>query len=113
MGIDQIRRLKAKKKGVPGKHPKTKGRTKKKAKEMRSLKIAYGPYLENHPICAIRSPKCTGQATCVHHVRGRGVDVVLDISEWLPSCTACNLYVEEHNKWATDMGFKKSRLENK
>ena len=88
---------------------KIKPRSKKMEKTVRDLKIAYGPFLEKNPICAIQSPECTFKATAVHHTRGRGVKEVLDQSTWLPCCSACNGYVEANDAWAREHGFKKSR----
>ena len=96
-------------KGVPGKRPKIKKRSKKQVKVMKDLKLAYGPYLEKNPACVIQSPDCTRQATCVNHKKGRGVKEVLDQRTWEPSCNPCNLYIEVHHAWAVENGHKISR----
>lgn len=113
MSIDNIRKLKKAaraKRDRPKSKYKNKRRSKKHAKTMRNLSINYGPYLEEHPICAIKSPVCTGRATTVNHKAGRGVNEVLDKSTWEPSCDPCNIYIEKHDAWARKHGHKVSRL---
>lgn len=110
MSIDRIRKIKAAaKKKEPGKKKYMKPRNKKKAKEYRELGKMYGPYLENNPVCAIRSPVCTYRATTVNHKAGRGKNEVLDQSTHEPSCDPCNFYIEAHHQWAVDNGHKISR----
>lgn len=108
MSIEQIRALKA---AAGKKEPKKwiRHRTAKKAKEYRSLGKIVGPFLEEHPFCEIRSPVCTHVATCVHHVKGRAKDVVLDPEYHKASCDPCNHYVESHHAWAVENGHKVSR----
>lgn len=49
---------------------------------------------ENRGLCALAiKGVCTGQATCVHHVRGKAYGD--DPKHMVPSCTACNLHVGE------------------
>lgn len=113
MGLNEIKKLKRaaadKPKGVPGKF-KSKKRTKKYAKGMRTLAINYVPYLEEHPFCVIRSPVCTNLSACVNHTAGRGVNEVLDQKKWEASCVPCNNYIEAHDAWAREHGHKVSRL---
>lgn len=97
-------------KKAPGKRIKT--RSKKQAKTMRILKKLYPPFLEARPLCEIKTPVCTGVATCVNHDRGRGANV-LNQDDWTPACTACNGWIEEHHAWAEERGFKKRRHGNK
>lgn len=89
---------------------KKKGRTKKLAKIMRALKKTYPAFLERNPICKIQSPECTQVATVVNHEKGRGITLVMNQKYWTPCCPACNGYIEIHDKWAQERGFKKSRL---
>lgn len=66
-------------------------------------------FLKHRKECEIKSPVCTGNATVVHHKRGRG-RWYLVVSTWMASCRACNGFVESNDKWARDNGFKESRL---
>lgn len=67
-------------------------------------------FLNEKKVCEIRSPECTNKATCVHHVRGRG-KYFLTMAYWKASCIACNNYVEQHDAWARENGFKESRVQ--
>lgn len=73
------------------------------------LKKLYTIFLAKRTRCEIKSPECTGAATCVHHVRGRGKNEILDQGTWMASCERCNGYVEQHHLWAAKNGFKQSR----
>jgi len=72
----------------------------------KQLKKAYGPYLNDHPVCAIQSPVCTQEATCVNHTQGRGPKEILNQETWEPSCSPCNLWVEENHAEAEVQGHK-------
>lgn len=67
-------------------------------------------FLKEHKECEIQSPVCTGKATCVHHTKGRG-RFYLVVATWMASCKWCNGYVEKHDAWAREKGFKKSKFE--
>jgi len=66
-------------------------------------------FLKQRPYCEINSPVCTGPATCVHHTRSRGI-YLLAQNTWMASCHHCNNYIEDHDQWARDNGFKKSKF---
>jgi hypothetical protein len=65
-------------------------------------------FLDTNKRCMINSPECTQEATCVHHTRGRGIYMLM-VETWMPSCKRCNNYVEAHDEWARENGYKKSR----
>lgn len=67
-------------------------------------------FIATHPKCAINSPVCTGKAQHVHHTKGRIGDQLLKESDWLPSCDPCNGYIEQHDAWARENGFKQSKF---
>ncbi len=67
-------------------------------------------FLSTRPNCQIAAPGCTKKATCIHHTAGRIGKNYLDVSKWKASCTHCNNYVEIHDAWARENGFKISRL---
>lgn len=76
---------------------------------MAAIKPLYKSFLKEKPYCEIRSPVCTSAATCVHHTAGRGMNHLMDTNTWEAACDACNLYVEENDKWAKENGHKYSR----
>lgn len=64
--------------------------------------------------CAIVSPVCTRQAQGIHHTAGKvTMELLMDRDNWIPSCNACNTYVEQYPSWAKERGFKKSRITKK
>lgn len=65
-------------------------------------------FKKQYPVCAINSPHCKGITQGVHHTRGRG-KYLLVIETWLPACNPCNDYIEAHDAWAREKGFKKSK----
>lgn len=79
---------------------------------MAAIKPLYRSFLKEKPICEIKSPVCTSEATCIHHTAGRGMDHLMDTNTWEASCSACNLFVETNDKWARESGHKISRLSN-
>jgi len=85
------------------------GRSEKMRGVMAAIKPLYVDFLEKKPVCEIHSPVCTQAATCVHHTAGRGVAQIINIKTWKASCDACNCYVEKHDAWAREKGFKISK----
>lgn len=67
----------------------------------------------NNPYCVIKSPVCTKFSQGVHHVSGRVGKDFLDKSKMLPSCNACNQYIEANSSWAKEKGFKKANYKSK
>lgn len=77
------------------------------------LKKMYPVFLaEKKFICEIQSPECTKTATAIHHLKGREGEQVFETLDWLACCQRCNGYVEEHDKWARDKGFKLNKHSN-
>lgn len=87
-------------------------RSKKLSKAMRGYIVQVKIYLSKpeNLVCKIQSPNCTKLATCVHHTAGRTGQQLKNEADWMPSCEACNGYVEENDAWARENGFKKTRL---
>lgn len=75
-------------------------------------KIVKG-FLKDKPFCAIKSAVCTKITEGPHHMRGRIGQLLLDTKFMMPSCNACNLYVEENDLWARKNGFKLSKHDSK
>lgn len=67
-------------------------------------------FVSDNPYCKIKSPECTGRTEGPHHPEGRLGNKLTDLESCIPACNACNLYVEVHDSWARERGFKKSRL---
>ena len=83
--------------------------SKKRAAQYRIYYPKAKKFREGNPDCVIRSPDCTGATQGVHHVRGKDGDQLLVEKDWLPSCNPCNGFMEVHDAWARERGFKKSR----
>ncbi len=66
-------------------------------------------FLKKNPVCQIKSPECTIKSTVIHHTKSRGI-YYLAQNTWLASCHRCNTYVESHDAWARENGFKKSKF---
>jgi len=65
-------------------------------------------FIATHKKCQINSPVCTVHSQHVHHIKGRGEEL-MNQAYWLAACDHCNLYVEDHHAWAVENGFKISR----
>lgn len=60
--------------------------------------------------CQINSPVCSGAAQGIHHRKGKATPTLLmDKTWWMRACNHCNAYVETHDEWARERGFKLSR----
>lgn len=66
-------------------------------------------FLRENKFCEIKAPGCTIKATQVHHKKPRA-HYLCDVSIFAASCTNCNLYVESHDAWARERGFKLNHL---
>lgn len=86
------------------------GRSEKMRGVISALRPLYDKFLKSRPDCEIVSPVCTGEATEVHHIRGRSVNIVLDSAEWKSACSACHHFLHKNDKWARDNGFLKTRF---
>lgn len=70
----------------------------------------------SHPIwkdqaCAIKAPGCWGRAQGIHHKAGKSSkESLLDEKNMIAACNHCNSYVESHDAWARERGFKVSRI---
>jgi hypothetical protein len=66
-------------------------------------------FLAENTNCFAKFNGCFGEATDVHHSRGRG-RYLNDTSTWLPLCRSCHNYIETHPKEAKGKGYSKNRL---
>lgn len=76
---------------------------------MAALAPLYDRFLSTRPDCELRTEVCTGQALYVHHVKGRGIKVILDDKYWKACCSACNDRVEAKDAEARENGNKISK----
>jgi hypothetical protein len=60
--------------------------------------------------CQIKSPVCTGRAQGLDHKKGRVGMNLLDKTNLVPACNACNTYCSDNPAWAADNGHAVSRL---
>lgn len=84
------------------------------------LQDEYVPIAEqfcyDHPECQIQAPGCTFYTEGVHHPYGKegydedGTHMLLAVRHFMGACNWCNLYVEVHDAWAREKGFKKQRI---
>lgn len=66
-------------------------------------------FLAENTNCFAKFNGCFGEATDVHHSRGRG-RYLNDTTTWLPLCRSCHNYIETHPKEAKQKGYSKDRL---
>lgn len=66
-------------------------------------------FLKDGDLCELRTPVCANMATCIHHVRGRVLNL-MNKKTWKKSCQPCNNWVEQNHAKATRMGLKKSKF---
>jgi len=64
--------------------------------------------LKENNVCELRTPDCTGIAQGLHHMKGRGANL-LNRKYLKRSCNRCNLYVELHPQYALDHGLSISK----
>lgn len=58
--------------------------------------------------CELATPDCTGTAQGLHHMKGRGANLL--VRKFLKrACNACNGYVERHPAYALEHGLSVSR----
>lgn len=68
-------------------------------------------YKIDNPLCKINSPDCTMFTQGVHHKKGKIGELLIDATFFMPACNSCNDYVETHDAWARQKGFKLSRVQ--
>lgn len=80
-------------------------RSEKMKEEMKLYKPQVKEYLARpeNEYCKIKSPVCTGKATCVNHKKRRGSNLRNE-KFFQASCAPCNNYLESNTQWAMDNG---------
>jgi hypothetical protein len=84
--------------------------SKKRAAEMRVYRKGRIEFLNENPECAAKLPGCTGQATQVHHQKGRIGANLNDRRFWMAICHNCHTRAENDPKEAKERGFSLNRL---
>lgn len=93
--------------------PKPTTRENPRKQEQAEYREARVQYLKTHPFCEVgRTCLRTrdgrtypGQATEVHHRRGRQGRRYLDDREWLAVCHACHAWIHNHPAWSYEHGY--------
>lgn len=67
-------------------------------------------FLDNHPLCEASLPRCTKQATTIHHSQGRIGKRLIDVKTFVPLCGKCHQFCEENPTEAKELGLSLNRL---
>ena len=83
---------------------------KQKSDKQKAIDKAYSlmrkEYLTKHPMCQIKLPGCTGQATDIHHTEYRGIKTLAQAT-WLAVCRTCHDWCHANPKEARELGYLK------
>lgn len=79
-------------------------RSTKGKSEDRELKKITNEMLSENNECELKTPVCIQIATCLHHSKRRGVNL-LNKKYLKRSCEPCNGFVESHPQYALDNGL--------
>lgn len=83
--------------------------SKKRQKLNREYSTLRKRFLEERPLCEAKLEGCTGVATDVHHVEGRGNNL-LNVEKMKAVCRNCHRLITDNSKMAIEKGLSKSRL---
>lgn len=79
--------------------------SKKREKKQRVYRKIVGEMLAADSRCKVNSPVCTGYSPGLHHKVKRSEKNLTDLEILIPSCNACNSYLESHTAWGIKHGF--------
>lgn len=102
--------------GVDMKKPTTKAkpiapRSQKRSKEEKLYSAKRVLFLLDFSMCQANiQGVCKGQATEVHHKKGRIGNDLLDETNWLALCHNCHEYIENHREFAMEKGYSIKRI---
>jgi hypothetical protein len=102
--------------GVDMKKPTTKAkpiapRSQKRSKEEKLYSAKRVLFLLEFPMCQANiQGVCKGQATEVHHKKGRIGNDLLDETNWLALCHNCHEYIENNREFAMEKGYSIKRI---
>lgn len=80
-------------------------RSPKRAKQEREYKKLRDKWIEGK-----ECERCGGEATEVHHAKGRLGALLTDTEHFVALCRACHSWVESHPAESKRLGYSKSRL---
>ena len=86
-----------------------KPRSKKMNKEMKIYLKEKAEFLKPGDQCELNTDVCRGDATVIHHTRGKIGKLLRDKRYWKKYCVHCNNRVEEKDKEARENGLKLSK----
>lgn len=66
-------------------------------------------FLKDFPLCAANLIGCTKIATDIHHMQGRGINL-LKTDTWIAVCRNCHNWIESHPREAKELNLSQSRL---
>lgn len=94
-----------------------KPRSDKMTKKMKVYNVKRIEFLTDNPLCQCviagkRLPCCQGEATDIHHKKGRLGEMLTDSDYWMALCRPCHDAIHHDAEWAYDNGFliSKNRL---
>lgn len=67
-------------------------------------------FITTHKKCELKMDGCEKESACVHHLKGRNGDLLLDQKFWKASCLSCNLQVEIKDAEARSKDLKLSKF---
>jgi hypothetical protein len=86
-------------------------RSQKRSKEEKLYSAKRVLFLLEFPMCQANiQGVCKGQATEVHHKKGRIGNDLLDETNWLALCHNCHEYVENNREFAMEKGYSIKRI---
>ena len=86
-------------------------RSQKRSKEEKLYSAKRVLFLLDFPMCQANiQGVCKGQATEVHHKKGRIGNDLLDETNWLALCHNCHEYVENNREFSMEKGYSIKRI---
>lgn len=86
-------------------------RSQKRSKEEKLYSAKRVLFLLEFPMCQANiQGVCKGQATEVHHKKGRIGNDLLDEINWLALCHNCHEYIENNREFAMEKGYSIKRI---
>jgi hypothetical protein len=86
-------------------------RIKLKSDKQKALDKAYSlmreEFMNKNSLCKVSvSPQCSKFATDIHHIEGRGIQTLTQLT-WIPTCRFCHNWIHEHPEEARILKFLK------
>jgi hypothetical protein len=84
-------------------------RSKKMTKEMKEYNKEKAEFIKPGDQCELNTQVCRGEATVIHHTKGRIGKLLRNKKYWKKSCVHCNNYIEIKDKESREKGLKLSK----